>query len=189
MTPSLIIFAKFPQPGRVKTRLARRVGSERAAILYKNMVETVLEQTRPENGEYQRLLCFDPPHREQDFRDWLPSLETFVPQYGRNLGERMQHAMTPLALSAPPVVLIGTDCTELNRDLICEAIQKLSTHDLVLGPAKDGGYYLIACKKVYPELFTGIAWSTEQVLAETLKRAESICLRVALLPILADIDD
>ena len=86
------------------------------------------------------------------------------------------------------VVLIGTDCPDLNAQLIAEAFQALGEHDLVLGPAIDGGYYLIGLRRLIPELFTGIPWSTSAVLRQTLRIAQKLELAVAQLPLLSDVD-
>ncbi len=184
---ALLIFVKYPEPGKVKTRLARRVGSERAATLYHEMVEQVIEQTSSE--QYQRILCYDPPQREAEFRQWLPQLHAYVPQWGGGLGERLSHALEPTHQAYQKVAVIGTDCVELSDTLIGEAFMALDSHDLVMGPALDGGYYLLAAKQFYPELFSCIAWSTEQVLRQTLERASALGLKVKQLPVLADIDE
>ena len=184
----LLVFAKYPEPGRVKTRLARTIGPERAALLYKEMVETVVRKTTPTNGEYRRVLCFDPPEREKDFRKWISQIE-LRPQSSGGLGQRMSIAIQEsLANGNDRVGLIGTDCVEIDRSLLCNAFDRLNKADLVLGPAKDGGYYLIGMKKTYPFLFDGISWSTEKVLDETLEKAKGGHLKVELLKILSDVD-
>ncbi|MBI2980874.1 MAG: TIGR04282 family arsenosugar biosynthesis glycosyltransferase, partial [Deltaproteobacteria bacterium] len=194
-------FAKYPEPGRVKTRLARAIGLERAALLYKEMIETVVRRTAPlplpppsrggggGEGEYRRTLCFDPPERENDFRKWLPSLD-LRRQGGGDLGQRMSAAFQEsLANDLDRTVLIGTDCTEIDRSLLCDAFQQLEGADLVLGPAKDGGYYLIGMKKAHPFLFEEIPWSTNKVLHETLQKAGRENLKIELLKTLSDIDE
>jgi hypothetical protein len=86
------------------------------------------------------------------------------------------------------VVLIGTDCPDLNASLLAQAFQALKQHDLVLGPAEDGGYYLIGLRRLIPELFTGISWSTAEVLQQTQSIAQRLGLAVAYLPLLSDVD-
>ncbi|MBI2067117.1 MAG: TIGR04282 family arsenosugar biosynthesis glycosyltransferase [Deltaproteobacteria bacterium] len=185
----LLIFAKYPEPGRVKTRLARTVGPVKAALRYRGMVEMVMQKSLPLNGEYQRALCFDPPERENDFRKWFPSLD-LRRQGGGDLGQRMSAAFQEsLAKGSNRAVLIGTDCIEINRSLLCEAFDRLDKADLVLGPAKDGGYYLIGMKKTHPFLFEGIPWSTEKVLDETLEKAKRDRLKVELFKTLSDLDE
>ena len=184
----LLIFAKYPEPGWVKTRLARTIGPERAALLYKEMIETVLRKTTASNGEYQRTLCFDLPEREKDFRKWIFQIK-LRPQSSGDLGQRMSIAIQEsLANGNDRAVLIGTDCVEIDRSLLCGAFDRLNKADLVLGPAKDGGYYLIGMKKTHPFLFEGIPWSTEKVLGLTLEKAKVGNLKVELLKTLSDVD-
>ncbi len=185
----LLIFAKYPEPGRVKTRLARTVGAVEAARRYREMTETVMRKTQPLDGEYRRVLCVDPPEREIDFRKWFPSL-AMRPQCSGDLGERMSVAFQEsLVKGSDRAVLIGTDCVEIDRSLLRDAFQQLETADLVLGPAKDGGYYLIGMKKMNSFLFEGVPWSTEKVLWITIEKAKESCLKVELLKTLSDLDE
>lgn len=197
----LIIFAKYPEPGRVKTRLARTVGGVEAARRYRGMIETVMRKTDPlpptpshqgrgeREIEYLRTLCFDPPERETDFRKWFPLLK-MRPQCGGDLGKRMIAAFQEsLANGSGRAVLIGTDCVGIDQSLLCNAFDRLERADLVLGPAKDGGYYLIGMKAVHPSLLEGIPWSTEKVLEETLEKAGRSRLKVELLKTLSDLDE
>lgn len=189
MKNELLIFAKYPEPGKVKTRLARTVGPVEAAVRYRGMIDAVMQKTQTTNGEYHRILCFDPPERGDDFRKWFSSLE-MRPQCGGDLGKRMIVAFQEsLANGAGRAVLIGTDCVEVDRSLLSDAFDRLEKADLVLGPAKDGGYYLIGMKAVHPSLFEGIPWSTEKVLEETLDKAGRSRLKVELLKTLSDLDE
>lgn len=189
MNNRLLIFAKYPEAGKVKTRLARTVGAVEAALRYREMIETVIKKTLPLNGEYRRTLCFDPPQKENDFRQWFPSLE-IKPQGDGDLGQRMSAAFQEsLVNGSDRTVLIGTDCVEIDRSLLCDAFDHLDKADLVLGPAKDGGYYLIGMKKAHPFLFEGIPWSTEKVLNKTLEKANRSRLKVELLKTLSDLDE
>jgi rSAM/selenodomain-associated transferase 1 len=183
----LLIFARYPEAGHVKSRLARAIGEAKAASAYKTMVEIVVKNTKPCNGEYERILCYDPPSFREKFQSWLP-IRHLEPQSGCNLGEKMKQAFSQALAETEQAVLIGTDCIDVNRSLILKAFQELEKADLVLGPAKDGGYYLIGCSRVYPELFSGIDWSTERVFSQTLRGAEQRNLRVSCLPPLTDID-
>lgn len=184
----LLIFAKYPEPGRVKTRLAKKIGPKRAASLYKEMVETVVQKTSPENGEYRRILYFDPHERRDDFEKWFPFLDV-KPQTNGDLGRRMAAAIgDSLESGAQKALVIGSDCIDIDRTLVCDAVSRLDQSDLVIGPATDGGYYLIGMKKLY-DLFTDISWSTDQVLPETMKRTARLNLTVTLLPTLSDIDE
>lgn len=184
----LLIFAKYPEPGRVKTRLARRIGLEKAARLYQTMVETVVQKTIPQNGEYYRQLYFDPPERGADFQKWFPFLD-MKPQAEGDLGRRMAAAIgDSFKKGVQKVIVVGSDCVDIDRTLVCDALSRLDQSDLVIGPAADGGYYLIGVKNFH-DLFTGIPWSTDRVFAETIRRANEFNLRVAVLPTLSDIDE
>lgn len=185
----LLIFAKYPEPGRVKTRLARTIGTVKAADRYREMIETVMQKTQTQNSEYHRTLYFDPPERQNDFAKWFPSLG-IRPQCDGDLGQRMSVAFQEsLANGSDRAVLIGTDCIEIDQSLLCDAFQRLETADLVLGPAKDGGYYLIGMKKIHPSLFEGVPWSTDKVLRQTFEKANESNLKVKLLKTLSDLDE
>ncbi|KAF0182819.1 MAG: hypothetical protein FD164_1015 [Nitrospirae bacterium] len=180
------VFLKYPAPGQVKTRLAASIGSEKAAEFYRELTELVLERTiSPE--QYRRILFISPEERILDFVRWLPD-ETFLPQRGDTLGERMAAAVKMLLARGPRAVLIGTDIPDLHAPLVAEAFAALEDHDLVIGPARDGGYYLIGMKHDYQLLFEGIAWSTPTVLTETVRKAGMLGLSCRLLPELSDID-
>ena len=113
-----------------------------------------------------------------------------LPQEGEDLGARMSGAMQKaFSLGHRRVILIGTDLPNLTRRHLSEAVNDLGSHDLVLGPTLDGGYYLIALSRPVPELFCGLAWSTTTVLEETKKKAASLKLSVTLLRSLRDLDD
>lgn len=183
----LLIFAKHPEAGKVKIRLAQAIGAVNAALAYKTMVEIVMRSTKPCNGEFTQVLYYDPPELREKFQSWL-QISHLKPQSGGDLGERMKQALTQSLEETEHAVLIGTDCIDVDRPLILKAFQDLEKADLVLGPAKDGGYYLIGCRQVYPELFAGIDWGTERVFAQTLERARGLNLSTALLPELEDID-
>lgn len=183
----LLIFAKYPEAGKVKSRLAQTIGEANAAFAYKTMVEIVVRNTEPCNGEYAQVLHYDPPEFNEKFQSWL-QMSRQRPQSGCDLGDRMKTAFSQTLVEARHAVLIGTDCIDVDRSLILKAFQALAKADLVLGPAKDGGYYLVGCKRVYPEIFTGIDWSTGRVFSQTLRVTEKLKLRVSCLPQLEDID-
>jgi len=186
----VIFFVKYPAAGEVKTRLAAAVGPERAAALYRNMAESVLRSAFPEkNSSYLLEVCFAPGEREKLFRRWLPAAETFYPQEGVSLGERMRSAVErSLRAGFSKTILIGSDCPAVNRDLIEEGFGLLDAHDVVLGPAADGGYYLIGMSMPHSVLFEGIAWGTGLVYEQTLSAASRAGLSSAALPVLRDID-
>lgn len=180
------IFLKYPVPGQVKTRMAAAIGDDAAAACYQEMAELVLSRTA-DTEAFRRILFITPEERILDFVRWLPD-ETFLPQRGADLGLRMADAFGRLLAQADGAVLIGSDAPDISAELIAEAFDCLHRHDLVIGPAQDGGYYLIGMKRLHGSLFEGIAWSTSGVFAETLRKAETLNLSCRLLPELADID-
>jgi rSAM/selenodomain-associated transferase 1 len=184
----LLVFVKSPRPGEAKTRLVPHIGAEGAADLYRALAAEEVRRTAPRTGEYERLFFFAPPDAEAEMRRWFPG-ERFVPQRGDDLGARMAAAFDEaFERGARRAVLIGSDVPRLSRDGVMEALRALEDHDLVLGPAHDGGYYLIALGRAQPALFRGIPWSSASVLAATAERAGSLGLAVRLLDPLRDID-
>lgn len=179
---------KYPEAGRVKTRLARNIGAQNAAQISKQMAEKVLSSTVTTDYEYRRIIFIDPVERESDFRNWLPG-EQFVGQQGCNLGERMDNVIRYLfGRGAEKAVITGADIPKLNKDIILQAFKELDYADVVIGPAIDGGYYLIGMKRPFPELFQGIPWSTEDVFSETVRIINSLCKSYRIVPALSDID-
>jgi rSAM/selenodomain-associated transferase 1 len=185
---ALLVFVKHPSPGAVKTRLAAEVGPEAAARLYRTLAERVLEATSPRAGEYERLVFFDPPEALAGMRAWLPGVRLLA-QSGGDLGARMADAFArAFARGAERVVLVGTDAPAVGRETVMEALSALDAADVVIGPAEDGGYYLLALRQPRPELFSGVAWSTPSVRAQTLTRAAFASLSVRELAPLRDVD-
>lgn len=195
---TIILFAKYPEPGNVKSRLAAHIGHDRAAALYRAMVDTVVARTTPPTVGpiYDRILYFDPPDRHNDFRRWLPQIPEQRPQCDGDLGTRMQHAFAACLADdrrlttddAQRVCLIGTDCPTITAADIVTAFARLDAHDVVIGPARDGGYYLLGLRHCVPELFRGVAWSTAHVYTQTLAIADGLRLRTSALSMQQDID-
>jgi uncharacterized protein len=178
---------KAPRPGAVKTRLAAAVGAEVAAGLYRALAEQVMRATDPQ-GAYRRLVFFDPPQAGDEIRAWLGD-EELIPQEGGDLGRRMAAAFAEaFRQGAARVAIVGTDAPAVSRALVAEALEGLDGHDVVVGPARDGGYYLLALQGPQPALFEGIPWSTPAVLEGTLARASERGLRVRRLAPAADVD-
>ena len=182
----LIVFVKAPRPGAVKTRIAATAGQTRACAIYREMVETVLDEFGSLPGVEIR---FSPDGAETEITSWLRANWSMHPQGTGNLGERLHRAfVSAFANGAERVVIVGSDCPEIAAADIRAAWEELALHDVVVGPAVDGGYWLIGLRAVRPELFDGIEWSSDQVLAQTLHRAKVGGLRIQLLRILTDID-
>ena len=163
---ALLLFIKNPVPGKVKTRLAATVGPDRALELYLRM----LAHTRNTalRTAASRLVFYSDFVDEQD--DWRrPDFEKML-QRGTDLSLRMHHAIADALQHHSRAVLVGGDIPGLRADIIEAAFDALEEADVVIGPAEDGGYYLIGMSAPHPEIFENIQWSTPQVLSQTLER-------------------
>jgi len=182
------IMIKYPEPGKVKTRLAKDIGNSRAAEIYRHVAEAVMTNTAPVDQGYDRIVFYDPLERLHDFKQWLPG-NHFIVQQGDDVGERMDRAIRELmARGAGKAVLTGGDIPALNSTIISGAFAALNHADIVIGPAADGGYYLIGMNEPHGEIFRSIPWSTERVFERTIKTIEELHLTVAGMPVLSDID-
>jgi uncharacterized protein len=182
----LIVFVKAPRVGTVKTRLAQSIGAPAACAAYRQLVEVLLERLRSlPQGE----LRFTPDDAIDDVRPWLKSGWTYKPQGPGALGDRLQNAFAEsFDNGAQAVVIIGSDCPSVTTEDIRRAWAALLSHDVVLGPAADGGYWLIGLRQPRPELFEGISWSRDRVFADTIARAHDAGLSVDVLRELEDVD-
>jgi rSAM/selenodomain-associated transferase 1 len=190
MLPVLIIFSRYPEAGRSKTRLIPALGASGAARLHEEMTRHTL-RTATE-------LAHDFPVRvEVHFAGGDEALMQQVfggdflyrPQVAGDLGQRMQASLEgTLGHGEGRALVIGTDCPELTARRLRQAFEALKTWELVLGPAHDGGYYLIGCRRVLPPLFANMPWGTDQVLARTLGAARRSGLIPCLLETLSDVD-
>jgi len=188
--PALLIFVKYPEPGKVKTRLAATIGAELAAQLYHEFIRCTLDRAR-QLEVATRFVTFTPAAKEQDFKKLFPgSWQWFAQADSADLGVRIQRAIQHVQRqNYSHVLTIGTDSPSLPLAYLDQAVMALAKHDLVLGPATDGGYYLIGLKSAPAELFSEIAWSTERVFSQTLERAAQIKMSVYQLPVWYDVDD
>lgn len=188
----VIVFARLPVPGEVKTRLAKHLGPVPAAEIYRALAEWVLRSTpSPGPGVWRRWLAFTPATALKAIRTWLQpfAIDHFLPQAPGDLGVRLM-AATGAAFHAKAgrVLVIGTDCVGVDQALLEEAFAALDDADVVIGPAHDGGYYLLGLNQLCPKIFQRIPWGTDQVLAATRARAAELGLRTAELRTLRDID-
>ncbi|HTD85437.1 MAG TPA: TIGR04282 family arsenosugar biosynthesis glycosyltransferase [Candidatus Binatia bacterium] len=180
----MIILVKAPRPGTVKTRL--RLGAAAECAAYQRLAQTVLHQMAPFHAVELR---FSPSDAEPEIRMWLQDGWTAAPQGGGHIGQRMQSAFTDaFATGTKRVVIIGSDCPYLNGDDIHAAWNALKSADLVLGPAEDGGYWLIGLRQNQPALFANMPWSSNEVFSETIARAKALGLKTFLLRTLSDVD-
>jgi hypothetical protein len=184
----LIIMAKAPVPGAVKTRLCSPYTVEEAAELYRSFLLDTFELAARLRGVTVTVAYF-PSEAEEVFKAMAPPAFELMPQRGADLGERLSGAFEQLfSLGYERVVAIGADSPTLPSAYVERSFESLAMADLVLGPSADGGYYLIGMKAPHPELFQGVAMGTERVFMETLERARRANLRVSLLPPWYDVD-
>ena len=182
----LIIFVKAPRPGFVKTRLAKSIGPDEACAAYRRLAETLFDSlgTLP-NVELRHA----PDDAPEEIAPWLRPGWMLAPQGSGDLGDRLKNAFaSAFNDGCDQVAIIGSDCPAVTPDDIQSTWEALIDNDLVLGPAHDGGYWLVALRDAYPELFSEIDWSTPRVLAQTLVAAKTSDLSVAQLRPLTDID-
>jgi rSAM/selenodomain-associated transferase 1 len=185
---ALVVFVKAPRPGVTKTRLAARIGAAAAAAVSRALAGEAVKRTAPRPGEYERLFFYAPADAGTEMQGWLAG-QTCRPQAEGDLGARMSAAFDEaFRLGAGRVALVGTDVPGLSAAVVREALAALRENDLALGPARDGGYYLMALGRPCPGLFTAIPWSTPSVLAATVERAGVLGLSVRLLDPMRDVD-
>ncbi len=191
---ALVLFAKAPIPGEVKTRLCPPLTPDEAATLHGCFVLDMLERSTLAVATldlpFHRYLACAPSSALVFFKIMEERHGVkLIDQVGDDLGARMQHALeTMFGKGYHRVCIVGTDVPSLPLDHYKQALALLETNDLVLGPALDGGYYLIGLTRAAPDLFTGIPWSTDRVLALTQERATTLGLNTALLPQWHDVD-
>jgi rSAM/selenodomain-associated transferase 1 len=178
---------KAPRIGLVKTRLAREIGAESAAIVYRRLAE---HQIACLPRDWALEIHFAPLDAETEMRNWLGAAHSYHPQLGHDLGDRLIHATAAaFARGAGAVIVIGGDCPGLDEALLREAAHSLQSADVVIGPALDGGYYLIGLRRPEPALFAGIPWSTPGVFDATIDRIRQRGLSQVTLPAREDVDD
>jgi rSAM/selenodomain-associated transferase 1 len=191
---ALVIFAKAPVPGQVKTRLCPPLTPDEAATLHGSFVIDTLERTKAAVGKLKldmdRYLACAPSSGHVFFKIMEERQGVkLIDQVGDDLGARMHHVVeTMFSRGYRRTIIIGTDVPTVPLDHFKQALTSLEDHDLVLGPALDGGYYLIGINQAVPELFSGIPWSTGQVLRLTQEKAARLGLKTALIQPWRDVD-
>ncbi|MCH3885892.1 TIGR04282 family arsenosugar biosynthesis glycosyltransferase [Tenacibaculum aquimarinum] len=179
----LLIFTRNPELGKAKTRLAKSVGDETALEIYKFLLNKTKEITQ--NLTCDKAVYYSVKIRENDI--WNSNIYQKHQQFGEDLGFRMQNAFkNSFEAGYQKVMIIGSDLYDLSPSIIEDAFSKLNTNDVVLGPAEDGGYYLLGMKALQPNIFENKAWGTSTVRAETLNDLEKV--NVHLLQELNDVD-
>lgn len=188
----LLYFVKYPTPGKVKTRLAKTVGDQEAAKLYSELAEKNFKVIA---SLHQRNICdlvvlFDPPEKREDIKRWFSLSCEYLPQCGGGLSERLACAFHEVfQKGGKRVMALGSDTLGLTADIIQQGFEALHSNDVVVGPAEDGGYYLIGSASFQPKLFEGIAWSTSDVLPQTYKTINNLRLSYQTLNQLQDLDE
>lgn len=184
----VVIFARQPKLGQVKTRLAATVGDARALEIYVALAERVVASLN-EPDAWKLVVRCAPDVARGDVERWLGGAVAVAPQGDGDLGARMSRALTAhLEQGAARVVIVGTDCPDVGPEIVRQAFAALETNDLVYGPALDGGYYLVGARRPVPQVFVDVPWSAPDTLAVSLERAQSADLSVQLLEPLSDID-
>ena len=182
----LMVFTRYPEAGSVKTRLIPALGKTGAARIHKKMTEGTIKTASHFKGELE--VHFSGGNRKL-MKKWLSNRLRYRKQKGKDLGEKLCNAFK-MAFSegSKKIVIIGTDCPRLTADHINKAFSLLDKFDLVLGPARDGGYYLIGLNNYRPELFKNIDWGSHLVFQQTVNIAQTRSIKLATLEKLADID-
>lgn len=183
MKEALIIFVRNPELGKVKTRLAAQIGDEKALNVYRKLLAHTKELAVETGTD---VFVFATEALSDDYWNQF----TIAQQKGDDLGQKMQSAFEAVFNKGyEKVVIIGSDCPELSCAHIQEAFQSLDEKDVVIGPAKDGGYYLLGMKKIHEKLFHNKAWSTAKVFEETITAINELQLSYKQLETLRDVDE
>ncbi len=183
--PAIITFIKNPELGKAKTRLAATVGDERALEIYKELLRHTRETVQSVAG-IDAFLFYSKFIDEND--DWSNDFFNEKLQPAGDLGTKMIAAFAEVFKTNQPVIIVGSDCASLTSEILEDAISILKEKDFVIGPAIDGGYYLLGMNSFQPSLFQNIEWSTEQVFPQTVSKIEALKMNYGLLPTLSDID-
>lgn len=186
---TIVVFAKIPIPGQVKTRLAAQIGHEAAAAGHAAFVHDILNLVASVDCTRWLALGNGSPQDHRVFANASNQGFHYVPQPAGDLGDRLKAVIDACFQNgSAKVLVIGTDSPTLPKQILEDAFLQLEDHDVVLGPSFDGGYYLVGLKSSHHQLFTNISWSTETVASETVEAAHRLGLKVSLLPFWYDVD-
>lgn len=186
----VIVFAKAPITGRVKTRLAASLDVAIVVNLYRNFVKDIIEKITTAGHDIK--IFYDPPGTEPVMRNWLGNGHAFLLQKGTDLGQKMKNAFETIFKSGfDRAVLMGTDIPDLPEKIISDAMAELEIHDAVIGPAVDGGYYLIGFRAhtFLPAVFEEKSWGTSAVYQKTMRNLTAANMNVHQLPKWRDVDE
>ena len=188
-TSVILLFVKQPSPGQVKSRIGAVLGSDRALELYRNFVLDCLETVERTGIPFR--VCVHPPDAIPEMVAWLGSDRACLHQEGGDLGQRTEQAFLAIfAQGADRAILIGSDLPDLPIEILHQAMDALDRHDAVIGPARDGGYYLIGLRRgdFLPEVFRGISWGGPGVFEQTMEVFRQAGTKVHVLPPWQDVD-
>jgi len=182
----LMIFIRNPELGKVKTRLAKTLGDEKALHVYNLLLDHTYKVSKRLRADkavfYTDFIDSNDKWKTDGFLQFI--------QNGNDLGEKMNNAfLKAFSMGYKKVIIIGSDCLDLDEYLLAESFIILDENDTVIGPAKDGGYYLLGMKTLHTELFQNKTWSTENILPDTILDLRNLNISYKLLPTLSDIDE
>jgi rSAM/selenodomain-associated transferase 1 len=184
---TLLVFLKYPEAGKVKTRLAARVGAERAAEIYRGWIGDILSDLQPLRPEFRLLGCVDGAEPDA-FSPWSSFVDDWWRQPAGDLGVRLDDGFRKAHERGGIVIAIGADCLDVDPPLIRSAALKLNSVDVVVGPAGDGGYYLVGSARYLGGLFDRVRWSSRYTLDDQIRRCRQGGWSFGLLPTRNDID-
>ena len=185
----VLLFVRAPELGRVKTRLEKKMNAVTVLRLYRCFVQDIMETLTA--GRHDIIVFFSPPNRGLAVQSWLGETVPVQAQTGKTLGDRMRNAFFDIfATGVDQAVLMGSDLPDLDNRIMDASFESLKKEDLVIGPAVDGGYYLIGLQKsaFNNDLFSDIDWGTTSVFRQTMGRIHTAGLNCHVLPSLQDID-
>ena len=187
MKRAIILFTRVPLPGKTKTRLMPFLSGQECARLHECFILDIYRACAQTDADI--LVCCTPDENKDVLTQLLDRDLVFLPQRGRDLGERMSRAFrSAFRLGYEKVLLIGTDIPQLTAEILRDAFDALSAHDAVIHPTADGGYYLIGMTKEQPELWHTARYGTSSALADTLEQAEKAGLKMAVGQMCRDVD-
>jgi rSAM/selenodomain-associated transferase 1 len=184
---TVLVFVKYPEPGRVKTRLAAMVGPKPAAALYHGWIGAVLGALQPLRPT-TRVVGYHEGAPRESFAAWEHLADDWWPQPPGDLGDRLTAGFRRALAGGGTALAVGTDCLEIDALLLGQAFDLLASNDVVFGPTPDGGYYLVGLSSERPDLFASIRWSSKHTLADHLHRCRQHGWSFALLPARHDLD-
>lgn len=186
---AVLVFVRAPRLGEVKTRLAAELGEAAALRVYRRLAEDTMREVVAMHAVELRV-HYAPAGTDEEVSAWLGEGPCYLPQCDGDLGERMESGFTQaFAAGYGSVVVVGSDIPGVTAALLADAFFALDRSEAVLGPAEDGGYYLLGLRTSIPGIFDGIPWSTPEVLPLTLERLRTAGIRPFLLPTLRDVDE